>query len=284
VDGIGPVRTLDAHHHLWRYSEAEYGWIDDFMSMLRRDFLLPDLEIVAASQRIDATIAMQARQTAEETQWLLDLARNSSLLCGVVGWANIAGEQFPHELERLAGEPKLLGLRHVVQTEPAGFLDGAAFNRGIDAMQGTGLVYDLLIFERQLEEASRFVDRHPKQTFVLDHIAKPRIAAGELEPWRTRLVELARRPNVSCKVSGMVTEADWASWSLATLAPYFEAVVDAFGPLRLMAGSDWPVCLVASSYTRWWETLRMYFAEFSDAEKASIFGGCAERVYRVPAS
>jgi L-fuconolactonase len=275
-------RTIDAHHHLWRYSDEEFGWIDDSMSVLRRDFLLPDLATSAAAQQIDGTIAVQARQTIEETEWLLQLAHASDLVCGVVGWADIAGEQFPRQLEQWANEPGLLGLRHVVQAEPAGFLDGGSFNRGIAALQGTGLVYDLLIFERQLEEATRFVDRHPEQTFVLDHIAKPRIVAGELEPWRTQLTELARRQNVSCKVSGMVTEADWSNWSLAKLTPYLDAVVEAFGPARLMAGSDWPVCLVASNYSRWWDTLRTYFAEFTNTEQASIFGDCAARVYRIP--
>ena len=275
-------RTLDAHHHLWRYSDAEYGWIDDSMRVLRRDFLLQDLEIEAAAQHIDGTIAVQARQTVEETEWLLELARASGLVCGVVGWADIAGEQFPQQLEHWANEPRLLGLRHVVQAEPVGFLDGASFNRGIAALQGTGLVYDLLIFERQLAETTRFADRHPNQVFVLDHIAKPRIAAAVWEPWRTQLAELARRQNVCCKISGMVTEADWNNWSLETLAPYLDVVVEAFGPARLMAGSDWPVCLVASGYSSWWETLRTYFAEFSDTEQASIFGDCAARVYPIP--
>jgi L-fuconolactonase len=278
----GPARTVDAHHHLWRYSKAEYSWIDDSMHRLRCDFLLPDLALEAATQHIDATIAVQARQTLEETDWLLELARASDLVRGVVGWVDIAGDRFPQQLERWANEPELVGLRHVVQAEPAGFLDGRAFNRGIDSLQGKALVFDLLIFEQQLEEATRFVDRHPSQVFVLDHIAKPRIVAAELEPWRTRLAELARRQNVYCKISGMVTEADWHNWSVSTLAPYIDEVVEAFGPRRLMAGSDWPVCLVASSYERWWDTLRMYFADFSDLEQASIFGDCAARVYRLP--
>jgi L-fuconolactonase len=278
----GSARTLDAHHHLWRYREANYSWIDDSMRRLKCDFLLPDLALEAAAQQIDATIAVQARQTLEETEWLLELARASDLVLGVVGWADIAGDRFPQQLEHWSKHPKLVGLRHVVQGEPPGFLDAHAFNRGIETLQGTALVYDLLIFEHQLEEATRFVDRHPRQVFVLDHIAKPRIAAAALEPWRTRLVELARRQNVYCKISGMVTEADWHNWSLATLAPYIDAVVEAFGPLRLMAGSDWPVCLVASSYARWWDTLHTFFAGFSDAEQASIFGDCAARVYRIP--
>jgi len=271
--------ALDAHHHLWRYTREEYGWIDDSMSALQRDFLLAELESVTASAGIDGTVVVQARQTVEETRWLLEIARCSSLVRGVVGWCDIAGAGFSGELDSLAGESKLVGLRHVVQAEPQGFLDAPEFNRGVRAMQGTGLVYDLLIVERQLEEATRFVDRHPGQVFVLDHIAKPRIAAGEIEPWKTRLAELARRPNVWCKLSGMVTEADWKSWTAEDLAPYFDAVVEAFGPGRLMAGSDWPVCLAACSYTRWWELLRQQFSSYSETEMSAIFGGCAAEVY-----
>jgi L-fuconolactonase len=172
-----------------------------------------------------------------------------------------------------------VGLRHVVQAEPDGFLEGMAFNRGIRAMQDSGLVYDILIYERELEEATRFVDRHPEQAFVLDHIAKPKIAAGELKPWRSRIIELAGRPNVCCKVSGVVTEANPKNWTPEQLRPYLDAVVEAFGSQRLMAGSDWPVCLVGTSYKGWWDLLRGYFAAFSEDERAQIFGGCAMKTY-----
>jgi L-fuconolactonase len=273
------ARTIDAHHHLWRYSAAEYGWIDDSMAELRRDFVTEDLERELLAADVEATIVVQARQTNEETRWLLSLARETSQILGVVGWAEIAAEDFDKTVDRLTQEPRLVGLRHVTQAEPEGFLDGAAFNRGIRAMAGTGLVYDILIYERQLEEATRFVDRHPEQTFVLDHIAKPKIVAGELEPWRKRIIELAQRPNVCCKVSGMVTEANPKSWTPEQLRPYLDAVVEAFGPQRLMAGSDWPVCLVGTSYKGWWDLLRSYFAEFSEDERASIFGGCAMKTY-----
>ena len=206
-------------------------------------------------------------------------ARKTTRIFGVVGWGPIAAEDFEQRLEQLAQQPRLVGLRHVVQAEPDGFLDGAAFNRGICAMRGTGLVYDILIYERQLEEATRFVDRHPEQMFVLDHIAKPKIAAGELQPWRKRLIDLARRPNVCCKISGMVTEANPKSWTSEQLRPYLDTAVEAFGPERLMVGSDWPVCLVGTSYKNWWDLLRGYFAEFSDEERALIFGGCAMKTY-----
>jgi len=272
-------RTIDAHHHLWRYSAAEYGWIDDSMSELRRDFVPDDMKRELAVANVDATIVVQARQSDEETQWLLSLARETPEIAGVVGWADIAARDFEKQIEQVAQEAELVGLRHVVQAEPEGFLDGMAFNRGIQAMKGTKLAYDILIYERQLEEAMRFVDRHTEQTFVLDHIAKPKIAAGELKPWRERIFELAKRPNVWCKLSGMVTEANPKSWTPEQLRPYLDAAVEAFGPQRLMAGSDWPVCIVGTSYAGWWELLRDYFADFTEDERASIFGGCAIRAY-----
>ena len=249
------------------------------MAAIRRDFLTPDLVAELANASIDGAVTVQARQTLEETRWLLEAARSCEAIRGVVGWAPLAAPDFEASLPALAAEPKLVGLRHVVQAEPQGFLDGADFNRGIRAMRTTGLIYDLLIVESQLEEAIRFVDRHPQQPFVLDHIAKPKIAAGELEPWRTLMRELSQRENVCCKISGMVTEDAWSRWSTESLRPYLDVVVEAFGPDRLMAGSDWPVCLVATEYARWWQVLRDYFASFSEAERAEIFGATAIRIY-----
>jgi L-fuconolactonase len=271
--------AIDAHHHLWRYSAAEYGWIDDSMAELRRDFTTADLEHELAAAGVDGTVVVQARQSDEETRWLLSLARETPQILGVVGWAEITADDFANQVDHLSQQPRLVGLRHVVQAEPDGFLEDTAFNRGIRAMQSTELVYDILIYEGQLEQATRFVDRHPEQMFVLDHIAKPKIAAGELEPWRKRIIELGRRPNVCCKVSGMVTEANPKSWTPKQLRPYLDTVVDAFGPQRVMTGSDWPVCLVGTSYKGWWDLLRDYFAEFSKDERASIFGGCAMKTY-----
>ena len=273
--------TIDAHHHLWRYSALEYEWIDDTMAELRHDFLIDDLDRELAAARVDGTVVVQARQSEEETQWLLALARETPHLLGVVGWAEIAAGDFERQLEQLAQQRLLVGLRHVVQAEPDGFLDDEAFNRGIRAMRGKGLAYDILIYERQLEETTRFVDRHPEQMFVLDHLAKPRIAAGELQPWRERITAMAQRQNVCCKISGMVTEANPKSWTREQLRPYLDTVVEAFGPERLMAGTDWPVCLVGTSYSGWWEILRGYFSDFSEEERATIFGGCAVKTYRL---
>ena len=272
---------VDAHHHLWRYTPEEYGWIDDTMQALRRDFMPEDLEREALAAGVQATVAVQARQTVAETAWLLQLAAQSELIRGVVGWLPIAADDFPSALERFDAGPLLKGLRHVVQGEPAGFLDGAEFNRGIAALRGTGLVYDVLIFAGQLAEATRFVDRHPQQQFVLDHIAKPEIAAGELEIWSKGIRELARRENVVCKVSGMVTEADWSQWSPASLKPYFDTVLEAFGPARLMAGSDWPVLTVACTYPRWWQTIAEWIAPLSATECEEIESGTAIRTYKL---
>jgi L-fuconolactonase len=273
--------VIDAHHHLWHYSAVEYEWIDDRMAALRRNFLPADFVDELASAGIDGALTVQARQTLEETHWLLELAGRHKEILGVVGWAPIASPDFAASLEALAANPKLVGLRHVVQAEPEGFLDGEDFNRGIRAMRGTGLVYDLLIAEHQLGEAIRFLDRHPKQIFVLDHIAKPKISAGEIEPWRSLLQELSKRSNVCCKISGMVTEDSWTHWSIESLRPYLDTVESTFGPDRLMAGSDWPVCLVATGYAQWWQTLRNYFADSSDGERADIFGATAARIYNL---
>ena len=273
------LSVIDAHHHLWHYSAAEYEWIDDRMAALRRDFLPPDFVAELARAGVDGAVTVQARQTLKETHWLLELARSCKEIRGVVGWAPIASPDFEASLNALMADPKLVGLRHVVQAEPLGFLDDTNFNRGIRALHGARLVYDLLIAEHQLEEAIRFVDRHPQQTFVLDHLAKPKIAAGEIEPWRTRIHELSKRSNVCCKISGMVTEDSWSHWSIESLRPYLDTVVESFGTGRLMAGSDWPVCLVATGYAQWWQVLRNYFADFSQDERANIFGTTAKTVY-----
>jgi L-fuconolactonase len=275
-------KRIDAHHHLWRYSPEEYEWIDDSMTMLRRDFLPQDLSAEMQSAFIDGAIAVQARQTLEETRWLLDLADENGQIHGVVGWAPIADEKFPEALEEFSVRPRLKGLRHVVQAEPdENFLLREDFNRGIRTLRGTGLVYDILIYDRHLPQTVQFVDRHPEQAFVLDHIAKPRIREGVLEPWKTQIRELARRENVSCKMSGIVTEADWKQWNLESVRHYLDTVMEAFGPQRILAGSDWPVCLVACGYAQWFGLLEQYLAGFTQSERDAILGGNAERVYRL---
>lgn len=273
------VEIIDAHHHLWRYSKADYGWISAEMSVLKCDFLLDDLNREMHSAGVDGTVVVQARKSLAETRWLLECADAHPSIRGVVGWVPLVDANVPAVLAELAASAKLKGLRHVVQDEPDGFLLREDFNRGIASMAGTGLVYDILIHERQLPEAAEFVRRHPGQQFVLDHLAKPKIRSGELEPWRSNLFALVSAGNVSCKISGIVTEADWLTWTLDGLRPYLDAALEAFGPECLMAGSDWPVCLLASGYAHWWNTLRQWLDGMSTGDRELILGGNAQRVY-----
>ena len=270
---------IDAHHHFWKYNAAEYGWIDETMKVIRRDFLPPNLEKEIRTVGIDGVVSVQARQTLEETRWLLSMAAQQKFIKGVVVWVPLTKRSVREELELFGAEPKLRSVRHVVQAEADGYMLRDDFNAGVAALHQFGLAYDILIFERQLPEASRFVDRHANQVFVLDHIAKPRIKENLLDPWRQNITEFARRENVYCKVSGMVTESDFDTWTEVQLQPYFETVLEAFGPRRLMFGTDWPVCLVACSYSRWYEIVRRFAAKLSDDEQASLFGTTACRAY-----
>jgi L-fuconolactonase len=274
------TERIDAHHHLWRYRKEDYGWIGPGMEALARDFLPNDLETQMRVCGIDGSVVVQALQSVEETDWLLELAAGSSFIRGVVGWAQIASAEFPGVLERWRGNLLLKGLRHIVQDEADDdFINRADFNAGIAALAQSNLIYDILIYERHLPAAIKFVDRHPNQIFVLDHIAKPRIKDHQLEPWGSNVHELAKRENVYCKLSGMATEADWQNCTAADLRPYFDLVLNAFGPKRLIFGSDWPVCLLACTYGRWFDTVHEFVAELSGAERELILGEVASEVY-----
>lgn len=250
------------------------------MAAIRRDFLPQHLvaEIRAAS--IDGVLSVQARQTLQETHWLLSLASEHEFIRGVVGWVPLIEPAVNEILGPLAGHDQLKAVRHVLQAEPDDrYMLRDDFNRGIDALEQFGLVYDILIFERHLPAAVEFVDRHPRQIFVLDHIAKPRIREHLVSPWRENLRKLAERENVYCKLSGMVTEADYETWTSEDLAPYFDTVLEVFGPSRLMFGSDWPVCLAATTYSGWFELVSRLIDLLSEAEQDSILGATATRVY-----
>jgi L-fuconolactonase len=273
---------IDAHHHFWNYSSTQYGWIDDAMSAIRRNFLPSDLEKEIRDAGIDGVVTVQARQMLEETRWLLAMAAQNVFIKGVVGWVPLIDPFVDKVLESFADEPHLRAVRHVVQSEPDGFLLRKDFNNGVSILQKMGLAYDLLIHERQLTETILFVGLHTHQVCVLDHLAKPRIKERLLDPWRKNLQELARRENVFCKISGLVTEADPVTWNEAQLRPYFETALEAFGPDRLMFGTDWPVCLVACSYRRWCDVVSGFAGSLSPGERADIFGGTAERAYNLP--
>ena len=276
------AEIIDAHHHLWRYDAKEYGWITPAMEVLQSDFLPECFGPAMHSAGIDGSIVVQARQTIEETLWLLELAHESEEISGVVGWLPLAGPEFPKLLDQFSTRPKLKGLRHVVQDEAdPEFLSTAAFNRGIDALIGTGLVYDILIYAHQLPQAIEFVRRHPRQVFVLDHCGKPSIGEGAIDAWQANLHRLAEQENVACKVSGLVTQVSSGTWDLDLLRPYLDAVLEAFGPQRLMAGSDWPVCLLASTYQQWWSALHEWASPLSGGDRAEVFGGTARRIYHL---
>ncbi len=278
------MMRLDSHQHFWHYSPAEYGWICDRMAAIRRDFLVPDLQAACASSGVSGSIAVQARQTLEETRWLLEIASHSDFVRGVVGWAPLCEVEAGELLAEMAQNRKLRGIRHILQDEPdERYMLREHFNQGIRELKPLGLVYDILIYERQLPQTIEFADRHPEQIFILDHLAKPRVAAGELSPWRENFAELARRPNVYCKLSGLVTETDYRTWSDADLWPYLEWALEKFGPRRLMFGSDWPVMLVASEYGRWVQIMESLVSRLSESEQDRIWSGTAEEAYGLPA-
>lgn len=252
------------------------------MSRLRRDYTPSDLSEVMASAAIDGTIAVQARQDLGETRDLLSLAEAHPFIEAVVGWAPIVSKDFPACLDGLRAYSKLKGLRHVIQSEvDDNFILSDDFNRGIRTMLSSALVYEILIYERYLPQTIKFVDAHPNQIFALDHMAKPRICARILSPWRENIYDLARRKNVYCKVSGMTTEADWREWTETDLRPYLDTVFDAFGAARLMMGSDWPVCLLAVEYQQWFSLLDRYAAQLSEHEREQFCGGTAIQIYRL---
>jgi L-fuconolactonase len=270
---------LDAHQHFWRYNTAEYPWIRP-ASPLARDHLPADLATIQSPLGFAGSIAVQARQTVAESDWLLGLADADPRIRGVVGWIDLQSDAVDQELERLSRHPSFVGVRHVVQDEPDDdFLLRPQFQRGLDRLSHYALTYDLLIFPEQLPAALQLVARLPEQRFVLDHLAKPFIKERRLEPWATHIRTLAREPHVFCKVSGLVTEADHQHWRPTDLRPYLDVAFEAFGPGRLMFGSDWPVCLLAAGYERVHAVVQDYVRRLDAADQAAFFGGTAERFY-----
>lgn len=271
---------IDSHQHFWRYEPARYPWIGERMGVLKRDYLPHDLEPLLAASGIDGTVAVQAQQARAETDWLLELADRHAFIRGVVGWADLRSNDVAAELARLGRRPKLVGVRHIVHDEPDDdFLLRPDFRRGLARLREHGLVYDLLLFPKHLTRALRVVEELPDQPFVLDHIAKPGIRDGLFSPWREDLRRLAAFPNVSCKLSGMVTEARWEAWRPEDLQPYLDAVLEAFGANRLMIGSDWPVCTLAGDYARTMGVVVDWTARLSAADRSGILGWNAARIY-----
>ncbi|MEI6635840.1 MAG: amidohydrolase family protein [Planctomycetota bacterium] len=271
---------IDSHQHFWNYSAAEYPWIGPGMERLARDYLPEDLAPLLAAEGIHGSVAVQARQSVAESHWLLKLAQAHPLVKGVVGWVDLRSDRVGDDLHALAANPRFVGVRHVVQDEPdPRFVLGSDFGRGLRELHQHGLTYDLLLYPNQLPAAIELVGLVPEQPFVVDHLAKPRIVAGEIEGWERDLRAIARHDNVCCKVSGMVTEAAQRGWKRDDFTPYLDVVLEAFGPARLMVGSDWPVCLLAGEYADVASIPRDYFGRLSADEQAQIHGGTATRFY-----
>jgi L-fuconolactonase len=273
---------IDAHQHFWQYTPAEYGWISAEMEILQKDHLPSNLSLLTQAIGIDGTIAVQARQTLAETKWLLALADQHPFISGVVGWVDLRSPNVQAQLEQFAGHSKFCGVRHVLQDEPDDqFMLRDNFVRGLKLLAQFNLTYDILIVPRQLPAACKLVKKLPHQPFVLDHIAKPLIKDGILLPWAEDIRKLAMYPNVCCKVSGMVTEADWQAWQSNDFSPYLDVVFDAFGPNRIMFGSDWPVCTVAGSYPDVVNIVADYTRQLSKIEQTQVWGETARKFYGI---
>jgi L-fuconolactonase len=275
---------IDAHQHFWIYNDREFGWIDDSMAALRRNFLPQDLAPELKASGLQGSVVVQTRQTPEETGWLLGLADAHESILGVVGWADLCSPDIRSQLKTLTGHRKLVGLRHIVQSEADDrFLLRPEFLRGIEMLEDFDLAFDILIYAKHLPIADEFVRRFPRQRFVLDHMAKPAIRDRQIDNWASGMRRISEVPNVFCKLSGLVTEADWKSWTREEIIPYLDVALASFGADRLMIGSDWPVCLVAASYAEVIRIVKDYISERVPKRAADIMGGNAQRFWRLQA-
>ena len=273
---------LDAHQHFWKYNQSDYVWMGDTHAPIRRDFLPDDLAPLLKAIAFDGTIAVQARQMLDETAWLLELADKHDLIKGVVGWVDLRSTALRAQLERFTKHPRLVGVRHVVHDEPDDqFMLLPEFRRGIAQLKEFKLAYDLLLFPRHLPVAVKLVQEFPEQPFVLDHIAKPGIRDGLMSPWREDLKRLATFPTVCCKLSGMVTETAWGAWKPEDFQRYLDAVLEAFGPRRVMIGSDWPVCQLSGTYVDTMRVVIEWARRLSASEQADILGDTCARFYNL---
>jgi L-fucono-1,5-lactonase len=285
---MNQAERVDAHHHLWDPARRAYPWMDESVAAIRRRFTVEDLDAVVGPQGFGQTIVVQAVSSVEETEELLAVAVASDRVAGVVGWVDLGGPGVAGALAALRARPggeTLVGVRHQVHDEPdPDWLLRDQVLDGLAAVAAAGLAYDLLVRERELPAARAVAQRLPELTLVVDHLAKPRIREGATDPWAGELAALARHPNVFCKVSGLVTEADWDAWTPGQLAPYVRHAVDVFGPERLLFGSDWPVCLLAASYAEVVEAAEEALdrAGLAPAERDAVFGANAHRLYRLP--
>ena len=273
--------TIDAHQHFWHFDPIRDNWITNEMDAIRRDFLPADLETVLAQNGIDGCVAVQAAQSEDETQFLVKMAQAYDFVKGVVGWVDLGSDGLRDRLEFLSQYKEIKGYRHVAQAEPEDFLIRPAVVRGIRRLAEFGLTYDILIYPNQLKAALQLVRSAPDVRFVIDHMAKPYVKKGEINRWSNFMTEIAKQPNVSCKLSGLVTEADWHYWSKKDFFPYLDVAFEHFSPDRLLFGSDWPVCLVAANYTQVKTLIDQYVEPWGEEVRAKVFGGNAIAFYNL---
>ena len=272
---------IDAHQHFWNYDSERFEWITDDMAALRRNFLPKDLYPILQASQIDGCIAVQAEEHLRETAFLLELSEDHPWILGVVGWAELAQDNLDEILDHWSNYSKLLGFREVLQSKEPEYMLRKEFIRGIHKLGQRGYTYDLLTYPQQLPAALQLVDACPNQFFVIDHLSKPDIKAGDWKAWKKSLQPFSERELVYAKVSGLVTEADWKKWSPADLFPYLEITLELFGPKRLLFGSDWPVCLVAGQYKEVLGVIESFAEQLSAHEKEALFGGTAQEFYKI---
>jgi L-fuconolactonase len=273
--------VIDSHVHFWKYNKTDLPWIDKNMKILQKDYLPSELELTLKRNHVDGCIAVQAMTEEVETRFLAELANTHPVIKGVVGWTDLRANNVEKKLTEFKEYTPIVGIRHIVQSEPDDFLYDENFRRGVSLLKEFGYTYDILIFPRQLKAATDFVRVFPEQTFILDHCAKPDVKNKEMEIWRKGITDLAMFPNVYCKLSGLITEATWKEWSPGDFYPYLDVVFESFGVERLMFGSDWPVMLLSGIYVQWKSLLEKYMENFLEEQKEAVFGLNASRAYGI---
>ena len=275
------MKIIDTHQHFWNYDATRHDWINEDMRAIKKDFLPEQLAPILKENKVDGCVSVQVDQTTEETDFLLALAKEHSFIKGVVGWVDLRASNLEDTLENYRDAKALKGFRHIIQGQAVGFMLQPNLIQGLKKLATRNYTYDLLIYAPQLKEANELIKQVTELPIVIDHVAKPNIKDSEMEDWKKEITALAKYPNVYCKISGMATEANWETWTMAGLQPYLDTVVEAFGTERIMFGSDWPVCLVASSYAKWLNGVQNYFNTFSSTEQEAIFAGNAIKFYKL---
>ncbi len=273
--------TIDSHIHFWKYNKKRDGWITDKMKILQQDYFPEHLSPTLKRNNVDAVVAVQADQSELETHFYVEMANTHSFIKGVVGWVDLRNNNVEERLQYFSQFPAIKGWRHIAQAEPDDFLLQQDFQRGISALQAYNYTYDVLIYHHQLKPALEFVSKFPDQLFIIDHCAKPDIKNKKIDEWENGIKLIAGNPNVYCKLSGLFTEACWKEWSAGDFYPYLDVVFEAFGTDRLLYGSDWPVMLLSGIYVQWKSLLEKYMENFSEEERAKVFGENAMRFYNL---